>query len=99
MQETIIDKSTCIYCLKDSSASKSRPHIIPECFLANNVTLPIGAECDNCNLAASQLEKAFLHHNRIWVPIMILGALGKGGRLTHTSDVPTFLSENFLERY
>lgn len=70
----------CIYCLEDSSGSKSLAHIVPESFLRNEVTLPLGAECDACNQYASQLEQAFVHHNRIWVPIMMLRAPGKSGK-------------------
>jgi hypothetical protein len=71
----------CIYCKKDSSGSIDRPHIVPEAFLRNDTTLPVGVECDQCNKYASKIEQAFVHHNRIWVPIMILGAPGKGGKL------------------
>ncbi len=70
----------CIYCRKDSSDSKSQAHIIPEALLRNNVTLPLGVECDACNSYAAQLEQAFVHHNRIWVPIMMLRAPGKSGK-------------------
>lgn len=72
--------STCIYCRKDSSASRSKAHIVPEAFLQNEVTLPVGAECDACNGFASQLEQAFIHHNRIWTQIMMLRAPGKDGK-------------------
>lgn len=72
--------SICIYCLNDSSTSKNRAHITPESFLKNDTTLPLGVECDSCNKYASKLEQAFIHHNRIWVPIMLLRAPGKGGK-------------------
>lgn len=70
----------CIYCRKDSSASRSKAHIVPEAFLRNDVTLPLGAECDACNGYASQLEHAFVHHNRIWTQIMMLRVPGKRGK-------------------
>lgn len=70
----------CIYCLKDSSSSKSRAHIVPESLLQNDVTLELGVECDECNNYASKLEKAFVYHNRIWTQIMLLGAPGKNGK-------------------
>lgn len=79
----------CIYCRKDSSASRSKAHVVPEAFLRNDVTLPLGAECDACNRYASQLEQAFIHHNRIWTQIMMLRAPGKRGkkrkRMSHYS--------------
>lgn len=70
----------CIYCLEDSSGSKSEAHIVPEGFLTSDVVLEPGIECDECNQYASQLETALIHHNRIWAPIMMTGARGKGGR-------------------
>ncbi|MEE9337040.1 MAG: hypothetical protein V3U87_03100 [Methylococcaceae bacterium] len=71
----------CIYCRKDSSNSIEKPHIIPEGFMKNDITLPIGVECDGCNNYASKLEQSFIHHNRIWVPIMFLQAPGKSGKI------------------
>lgn len=70
----------CIYCLNESTASKSRAHIVPESFLQNDVTLPLGTECDDCNNFASTLEQSFVYHNRIWTQIMIHRVPGKKGR-------------------
>lgn len=70
----------CIYCLKDSSSSQHRAHIVPESFLHNDVTLEPGTECDDCNNFASSLEQAFIYHNRIWTQIMILRVPGKNGK-------------------
>lgn len=70
----------CIYCRRDSSASRNKAHIVPEAFLWNAVTLPLGAECDACNGYASQLEQAFVYHNRIWTQIMMLRAPSKRGK-------------------
>lgn len=70
----------CIYCLKDSSSSHQKAHIVPESFLQNDVTLAPGIECDDCNNSASSLEQAFIYHNRIWTQIMILRAPGKNGK-------------------
>ena len=67
----------CIYCRKDSSNRIEKPHIMPEAFMKNDITLPIGVECDKCNNYASKLEQSFIHHNRIWVSIMILQVPGK----------------------
>lgn len=70
----------CIYCQEDSSDSTRAAHIVPEGLVANDVTLPLGAECDGCNAYAGQLENAFVHHNRLWFPILFTGAPGKGGK-------------------
>ncbi len=70
----------CIYCLRDSSSSRHRAHIVPESFLQNDVTLELGTECDECNNFASNLEKAFIYHNRIWTQIMITRVPGKNGK-------------------
>jgi hypothetical protein len=70
----------CIYCLKDSSSSQQRAHIVPESILRNDVTLEPGTECDECNNFAASLEQAFVYHNRIWTQIMILRAPGKKGK-------------------
>lgn len=75
-----LNMGICIYCRKESSASRSKAHIVPEAFLRNDVTLPLGAECDTCNGYASKLEQAFIHHNRIWTQIMMLRAPGKKGK-------------------
>ena len=71
---------TCIYCLQDSTHSKKIAHIVPEGIIANDVVLPLGAECDSCNQYAGKLEKAFIYHNRIWVPIMMARIPGKGSK-------------------
>ncbi len=72
---------TCIYCLQDSSDSKKIAHIVPEGIMANDVVLPLGAECDSCNQYTGKLEKAFIYHNRIWVPIMMARIPGKDSKL------------------
>lgn len=71
----------CIYCQNDSSSSVSTPHIVPEAFISNDTTLAVGVECDECNSYASQLENAFIHHNRIWIPIMAMQVPGKSGKI------------------
>lgn len=70
----------CIYCLSVSTGSTNRAHVAPEALLKNNLTLPIGAECDTCNERLGRMDDAFVHHNRIWAPIFLLGAPGKRGR-------------------
>lgn len=49
--------------------------------MRNDTLLPLGVECDSCNSYASKLENSFMHHNRIWVPIMLHRIPGKGGKL------------------
>jgi len=71
---------TCIYCLKESSSSRSVPHVAPECLVQNSGTLPVGAECDKCNNFFSGIESSFIHHNRIWTQIMLLRVPGKDGK-------------------
>ena len=71
----------CIYCLSTSNSSLKKAHIVPEAFLENNVTLEKGIECDICNAYFAKLEQSFIHHNRIWVPIMLYGIPGKSGAL------------------
>lgn len=72
--------TTCIYCKTDSSNSKQIAHIVSTSFGENNTYLPIGAECDGCNNYASTLEKSFLHHNRIRMPILMRGIKGRVGK-------------------
>ena len=74
---------TCIYCLQDSSDSRRKAHIVPEALIQNDVILPAGAECDKCNEYAAKLEKAFIHHNRIWPTLIIAGVPGKRGKRRH----------------
>jgi len=49
--------------------------------MRNDTTLEVGTECDNCNSHAAKLEQAFIHHNRILVPIMGLQVPGKHGKV------------------
>lgn len=67
----------CIYCERDSSRSVRQAHVYPQCLYFNDVTLPLGAECDDCNEYHGQLEQALLWHNRIWPIIMMKGIPGK----------------------
>lgn len=73
--------SLCIYCLKESSASVSVPHAIPEAILKNDRVLPIGAVCDACNLYFGQsLEPVLIAHPLIALAIQTIGAPGKRGK-------------------
>lgn len=51
----------CLFCKKDSSATKSIEHIIPESLGNSTFVLPIGYVCDKCNnYFAREVEKPFL---------------------------------------
>jgi hypothetical protein len=95
----------CIYCLKESSSSQHRAHIVPEAFLQNDVTLESGTECDECNNFAAGLEQAFVYHNRIWTQIMTLRVPGKNGKkrkqMAHYSadDKAEMLAIRYLPRW
>jgi hypothetical protein len=71
----------CIFCLASSEHSKRRAHVVPEALMANEVVLPVGVECDSCNEHLSDVESALIHHNRIWLPIILNRVPGKAGRL------------------
>lgn len=73
---------TCIYCKGDSSESTSVPHVIPELLTENELTLPIGAECDDCNAyAGHSLEPELGRHPEIAFAIQYLGSPGKKGKV------------------
>ena len=51
----------CLFCKRDSSATKSIEHIIPESLGNNTFILPLGYVCDKCNnYFAREVEKPFL---------------------------------------
>lgn len=51
----------CLFCKKDSSATKSIEHIIPESLGNTTFVLPLGYVCDECNnYFARKVEKPFL---------------------------------------
>lgn len=70
----------CIYCLNDSSAAKGVAHIFPEAIFKNDVTLPIGSVCDECNNYLKELDSALIAHNHIWPLIQLIGLPGKKGK-------------------
>ncbi len=52
----------CIFCKKDSTASKSVEHIIPESLGNKEYILPCGIVCDTCNsYFANKIEKPLLN--------------------------------------
>lgn len=73
---------TCIYCKGDSSQSTSVSHVIPELLTKNELTLPVGAECDDCNAYAGQsLEPHLGRYPEIAFAIQFLGSPGKRGKV------------------
>lgn len=84
-----MNEFTCIYCKLDSSASRSRPHVFPECIAENPGTLPVGVECDDCNSKASKLEQAICQHQRIGKVAFVRGVRGKGGHARRRHGVMT----------
>lgn len=70
----------CIYCLKVSDTTKGVAHVFPEAIVKNNVTLPIGTVCDDCNNYLKELDSALIAHNHIWPLIQIMGLPGKKGK-------------------
>ena len=52
----------------------------PQAIVANDTVLPMGAECDSCNSRLGRMDNAFLHYNRIRVPVFMYGVPGKRGR-------------------
>lgn len=82
-----MNEFTCIYCKRDSRASRSRPHVFPECIAENPITLPVGVECDDCNSKAGKLEQAICQHQRIGKVAFIRGVPGKGGHVRRRHGV------------
>lgn len=70
----------CIYCLNLSDSTKGIAHVFPEAIIKNNVTLPIGSVCDDCNNYLKELDSALIAHNHIWPLIQIMGLPGKKGK-------------------
>jgi hypothetical protein len=72
----------CIYCLQDSITSKGVPHVFPEAFVQNELTLPIGAVCDSCNnYLGHELDSVFITHPVLSMLAQFLRFPGKNGRL------------------
>jgi hypothetical protein len=56
----------CLFCKRDSSASVSEEHIVPESLGNKSLTLPPGVVCDRCNNYFSrEVEKPFLDSEHI----------------------------------
>jgi hypothetical protein len=70
----------CIYCLRDSSKSKTVAHALPEAILRNGPIMTHGLICDGCNNYSAQLEAVLVSHPAIAMPIQLLGLKGKKGK-------------------
>jgi hypothetical protein len=72
----------CIFCQADSSASRSREHIIPESLGNEEHILPCGVVCDRCNNYFSrEVEKPFLNSPGIELLRFNQGLESKKGRV------------------
>lgn len=71
----------CIYCLEDSSRSRSVPHVLPEALAQNDLVLPVGAVCDACNhYLGHELDSALAAHPIISLVVQFLRLPGKRGK-------------------
>lgn len=71
----------CIYCLQDSSSSRSIPHVAPEALGPHDLALPVGAICDDCNqYLGRELDSVLMTHPVIALFVQFLGIHGKRGR-------------------
>jgi hypothetical protein len=71
----------CIYCLKDSSTSVGRAHVVPEAVGRNNLVLPVGAVCDSCNQYLGRLDSTLAKHPLVSLGAQLLRIHGKGGKV------------------
>jgi hypothetical protein len=72
----------CIYCRRESTASKGVPHVFPEAFAQNRTVLPIGSVCDPCNnYLGHELDSVFVSHPVISALAQFLRFPGKSGKL------------------
>lgn len=72
---------TCIYCKSNSSASTGVPHVLPEVLAQNELTLPVGSECDACNnYFGNKLDINLARYPDVAFAIQLLGAPGKRGK-------------------
>jgi hypothetical protein len=70
---------TCIYCLKDSTDSKSFEHVIPANLGCTDV-LPRGYVCDHCNNYFSKIDNVILHNNHISLTVGAEQILNREGK-------------------
>jgi len=72
---------TCIYCTRPTTAEEPAAHIFPESLVTNDVLLPAGAECAECNqYLGYEVDAALLHFPWIGFCIQFLALPGKRGK-------------------
>jgi hypothetical protein len=72
----------CIFCRMDSTASRSREHVIPESLGNKSIVLPKGVVCDKCNNYFSrEVERPFLESPAIRTLRFNQGLESKKGRV------------------
>jgi hypothetical protein len=73
--------STCVYCDKNSTTSKSVAHVFPEGLFPKGPALKRGIVCDSCNhYFGAKLESVLLSHPLIALPLQLMGIPGKRGK-------------------
>lgn len=72
--------TTCIYCRRATSEAEAAAHVLPESIWANDLVLPVGTVCTQCNNYLGKLDAALAEHKQISVCIQALSVPGKGGR-------------------
>jgi hypothetical protein len=83
----------CIFCKKESTASRSVEHIIPESIGNTKALLPPGVVCDKCNNYFSQnVEKPFLEADAVKALRFHQSILSKKGKIP---PVQALLTPNF----
>lgn len=69
----------CIYCPTETTGDEGRAHVVPEAIFENDLTLPDGACCEDCNNYLGKLDSALISHPLISMYAQFLGLPGKGG--------------------
>src|SRR5688500_9551120 len=71
----------CIYCLRESSRSRSVAHAVAEALYPHGPVMPPGAICDHCNhYFGANLESMLVQHPAIALPMQLHGLPGKTGK-------------------
>jgi hypothetical protein len=78
----------CMFCKEESTASRSREHIIPESLGNTRHVLPVGLVCDSCNNYFSrEVEKPFLESAAITLLRFQQAIPSKRGRVPSVQGV------------
>lgn len=80
----------CLFCKRDSTASRSREHVIPESLGNSTLVLPSGVVCDNCNNYFSRKVERPLLESEPMASLRFQEALpSKRGRIPRATGVLT----------